>query len=113
MDVCKRFWSGRSLFVVLVALPLLLCGRGQAQTVGLALPASPARNEPHPLEPVLRFARQEYEYVRRTVQDYTCRIVKRERLDGVLQPHHYIRAKIRPAAFDAGRPTRPLAVWLE
>jgi hypothetical protein len=67
----------------------------------------------HSLDPVLRFARQQHAYLERTVQDYTCRIVKRERVDGALQPYQSIHAKVRPGAALPGQGIRPLAVLLE
>jgi hypothetical protein len=76
--------------------------------------SSPASPSAHPLEAVLHFARREHAFLERTVQDYTCRIVKRERVNGTLQPYQSMFAKVRPAAGEEEeRDLRPLAVFLQ
>lgn len=74
----------------------------------------PLKDErPHPLDSVLRFTQQEFAYLQRTVHDYTCRIVKRERVNGALQEHQYLRAWVRPASLEAGPAAHPFAVLLD
>jgi len=53
----------------------------------------------HPLEPALELARKGLENLQANVQDYSCTMVKRERIDGKLGEHQYIFAKIRHAPF--------------
>jgi hypothetical protein len=74
--------------------------------------ASPETRSVHPLEAVLRFARQEHAFLERTVLDYTCRIVKRERVNGTLQAYQSMFAKVRPAAGEK-QEDLPLAVLLQ
>ncbi|MEM6799723.1 MAG: DUF1571 domain-containing protein [Planctomycetota bacterium] len=61
-------------------------------------PLTDDQNEPasqHPLEPVLAMAQEAYDRIGAEVQDYTCRIIRRERLGGKLRPYEFMRAKIR------------------
>ncbi|MBW3596476.1 MAG: DUF1571 domain-containing protein [Planctomycetes bacterium] len=102
-----------------LTIPLIGCLFAALAGPSLAQPALRVAERPlqaapeHPLDPVLRLARKEIDYLERAVHDYTCRIVKRERIDGTLQTHHIILARVRPAKFDDGRQVRPLAVLLE
>ena len=68
--------------------------------------------EDHPLASVLRFARDEQNYLRRAVRDFTCRLVKRERIDGILQDYCHIdmsvREEVRGGAID-----RPMSIYLQ
>jgi hypothetical protein len=84
-----------------------------AQTVSLRTDAPADAGLNHPLDAVLQLARDECDYLERTVQDYTCRIVKRERIDGVLQSQQFLRAKVRPATSAAGAQDQPFAVVLD
>ena len=53
----------------------------------------------HPLIPALKIAQSGMDKIRETVQDYSCTVVKRERIDGKLGEHEYMFAKIRQAPF--------------
>lgn len=65
-----------------------------AQQAGIAAPtpagAGPRPVADHPLAWVLKFAHEERAYLQQTVRDFTCRVTKRERIDGELQDYHYI-----------------------
>jgi len=52
----------------------------------------------HPLMPALRWAKQGMEGIK-NVHDYSCTLVKRERIDGVLGEHEYIFVKVRHHPF--------------
>ncbi|MCP4192459.1 MAG: DUF1571 domain-containing protein [Planctomycetaceae bacterium] len=65
----------------------------------------------HTMKDLLQIASQREREIRTTVKDYTCLIVKRERIDGKLQETRFIEAKVRPEAERDGR-TMPLAVRL-
>ncbi len=91
-----------------------------AQEVGFAAAASPATIvavprpvSEHPLAWVLKFAREERAYLQQTVRDFTCRVTKRERIDGELQDHYYIDMCVREQTHAGGRMTQPLSVMLE
>jgi hypothetical protein len=99
----RQFYSGHRAALGVLCL-LALCNNAAAER--------PSASE-HPLEFVLRFAREEHAYLERTVHDYTCRIVKRERVNGKLQPYQSIFARVRPAVGGNGDNVRPLAVLLQ
>ncbi|MDG2383156.1 MAG: DUF1571 domain-containing protein [Pirellulaceae bacterium] len=61
----------------------------------------------HPLHDLREYAISKHELVKKTVRDYSCQIVKRERIDGKLQPHQFMLAKVRSAGIK-----RPFAVHL-
>ncbi|MFM7245595.1 MAG: DUF1571 domain-containing protein [Planctomycetaceae bacterium] len=67
----------------------------------------------HPLDVVLEFAHDEQAYLQRTVRDFTCRVTKRERIDGELQDHRYIDMQVREPRVVGTRVMRPLSVLLE
>jgi hypothetical protein len=67
----------------------------------------------HPLATVLEFARQEQEYLRSTVRDFSCRLVKRERIDGFLQDYEYMDMQVREEVRDDQRLITPLSIFLE
>ena len=117
-----------------VAFLLTLLGTGfrhqgvQAQHGGTAAPtlasatstealrpnvAAPRRPAPHPLEWVLKFAYEEQTYLQRTVRDFTCRVTKRERIEGELQDYRYIDMWVREQTHANPRVTQPPSVLLE
>ena len=72
---------------------------------GAALPANvPAdggagqATQEHPLMPALRWARQGLIDINK-IHDYSCTLVKRERIDGTLGEHEYIFVKVRHQPF--------------
>ena len=67
----------------------------------------------HPLASVLEYARQEQEYLRSTVRDFSCRLVKRERIDGFLQDYEYMDMQVREEVRDQQRLITPLSIFLE
>ncbi len=78
-------------------------------------PVSPdlsALDADHPLLPVITYARKEQEYLRRTVRDFTCRLVKRERINGILQDHQYIDMWVREASHAAQPAGIPFSIYM-
>src|SRR5688572_28469945 len=53
----------------------------------------------HPLEPALDRAYKALRQIERNVKDYTCTLVKRERVDGKLTEHEYMFTKVRHEPF--------------
>ena len=53
----------------------------------------------HPLQPALELAQKGLGELRSKIKDYTCTVVKRERIDGKLGDHEYMFAKIRHEPF--------------
>jgi len=60
--------------------------------------AAPAATNEHPLAPALRIAYDGHKRISQ-IQDYTCTLVKKERVDGVVGEHQYIFCKIRHKPF--------------
>jgi hypothetical protein len=53
----------------------------------------------HPLQPALELAQRGLSQLRSTIKDYSCTMVKRERIDGKLNDHEYMFAKVRHEPF--------------
>lgn len=67
----------------------------------------------HPLMPVLRYALETHGKLSAKVRDYTCRLAKRERIDGRLLLHEVIDVKLRqPGLSSAGSPV-PMGVYMK
>ncbi|MFM1902795.1 MAG: hypothetical protein RLZZ440_695 [Planctomycetota bacterium] len=111
-----RSWWDVFRLVVAAAVPLACLSAGSAsaqdpQGPGLmphgdvaqgnvgAGDATAAVAGAHPLEPALELAQRGLEQLRTTIKDYSCTVVKRERIDGKLGEHEYIFAKIRHEPF--------------
>lgn len=65
-------------------------------TIAMAL-NSPAPGE-HPLVPAVRWAK-ECLYNMRNIHDYSAKMAKRERIDGVLSDYEYLKVKVRHEPF--------------
>lgn len=66
----------------------------------------------HPLDPALRLATEALVHVQRDIVDYTCTIIKRERIAGVLNEYEYMEAKIRNRKTNGDQIATPLSVYL-
>jgi hypothetical protein len=77
-----------------------------------ALPKPPATDAPHPLTPVLEYARKEQAFLRNTVKGFTCRLVKRERIEDALQDYHSIDMEVREEIRIGERIEKPLSIFL-
>jgi len=73
----------------------------------------PSRGPEHPLAGVLKFAKAQQAYLRATLRDLRCRVVKRERIDGKLQPFYHTHLELREEVRRSGQVVRPFAVYLE
>jgi hypothetical protein len=71
------------------------------------------RGDEHPLDPALRVAAEGLAHIQKDVFDYTCTIVKRERINGVLNEYEYMEAKIRNRKVKDGQIVVPLSVYLK
>jgi hypothetical protein len=67
----------------------------------------------HPLAHPMRLLAARHAQIQREVQDYTCVLVKRERIGGVLQEQQQIFVKVRRGSEAKGALARPFAVYLE
>lgn len=66
----------------------------------------------HPLDPAIDIATHALEQIRSSIADYTCTLVKRERVKGVLNDHEYMFAKVRNGKVQDGKVTTKFAVYL-
>lgn len=78
-----------------------------------AASASPLISNEHPLSSVLKYAREEQEYLNRTVHDFACRLVKRERIDGILQDYNYIDMQVRETQRSGNDVVKPFSIFLK
>jgi Protein of unknown function (DUF1571) len=53
----------------------------------------------HPLAPAIRVCKASLEEIDRNVRDYSCTLIKRERVDGALGEHQHIFLKVRHEPF--------------
>jgi hypothetical protein len=66
----------------------------------------------HPLDPALDMAREFLVRSQRDITDYTCTMIKRERIKGTLTPYEYVHAKIRNRKMEGEQLKVPLSVYL-
>jgi hypothetical protein len=66
----------------------------------------------HPLDPALDFARQGLATIQNDIRDYTCTLVKRERVNGQLGEYEYMFTKIRNRQVVDGRVATPFSVYM-
>lgn len=122
----RRACAGLATVVATASLVILgssLCGAqqlpskeqddGPAQRISRfrPLPGEPAASQ-HPLQTVIAYARREQNYLRQTVSDFTCRLIKRERIGGFLQDFHYVDMQVREEILADGRVVQPLSIYL-
>ena len=67
----------------------------------------------HPLDPAIDLANNALSHFQQNIVDYTCTIVSRERVNGVVGPHEYMEAKIRNQKVEGNRIVTPLSVYLK
>ncbi len=66
----------------------------------------------HPLLPIIRYAFSRYQSMSTELQDYRCRLVKRERIAGRLQSHQFMAVKVRHQPAADGSQTPNIDVYL-
>jgi len=101
------------------------CGADNENPPGLREPihrVAKANNNPpvadvaiakHPLDPALEIASDSLRRIEQTIDDYTCRIIKQERIRGELQPAEHMDAKIRNRKVQDGKIIVPLSVYMK
>jgi hypothetical protein len=67
----------------------------------------------HPLSWTLRYATSRSDYIRKHIRDYSCRLIKRERIDGELQKHQFIKVQVRCEQRSDDNLVRPMAVFMQ
>ncbi len=117
-----------SLFALLFASSGLTIESARAQQPQPAAPASqltepvyrisknqplPQQNAvPHSLDPALVIAQQSLGVIQTNVNDYTAKLIKRERIDDKLGEHEYMFAKVRSRKTQNGQVVVPFSVYL-
>jgi len=76
-------------------------------------PTTSVVGQVHPLDPALDIAKDALKVVQETITDYTCKIVKQERIKGELQPQEFMEAKIRNRKMQDGKIITPLSVYMK
>ena len=76
-----------------------------------AVTSAPAE-QPHPLDPALRTARDSLQHIQLNVRDYTAIMSKRVRVDGKLNDYQHTYVKIRNRRVENDRLTTPMSVYL-
>ncbi len=66
----------------------------------------------HPLNPLVRFANERSEYIRKNIRDYSCMLVKRERIAGDLQAYQFVQVKVRCAHVNEDNVEQSMAVFM-
>ena len=70
-------------------------------------------DQQHPLDPALAIARNALVNIQRSVVDYECILVKRERIGEDLMDYEYMQAKIRNRKVKNGQITTPFSVYMK
>ena len=76
-----------------------LIPNGGLSTTAAGAGVAQAATGVHPLVPALELAQKGLGNMTANIQDYSCTVVKRERVDNVLREHEYMFAKIRQRPF--------------
>ena len=89
------------------------------KVVSFTMPISPPENlkKEHPIYPALQLAREAHAEINKKIVDYTCSVVRRERIQGKLRPYEFLNAKVRHELLtgqDTNNPTveTPFSVYL-
>ena len=117
--MCRFRWQ---TFVFGVAL-LMVCSAHAATLDGseaktkprtaFKLPTSEPGSQEHALMPLIRHAESTYVDLRNSIRDYSCIMVRRERVAGRLRPHEFIYAKVRHRQVSNGQVVTPFSVYLK
>jgi hypothetical protein len=69
--------------------------------------------ESHPLAPALNLARVRRAHIQEYVRDFTCILVKRERINGQLRDYEYLATKVRREQRQGDTITKPFSVYAQ
>ncbi len=99
----------RSLSVVCTVFYMLAC------TVAWADQSTSTIGNPntHPLEQTIEYIASRSDYIRTNVRDYTCRLVKRERIDGEIQAYQFANMQVRCEYQHPNGSLQPLSVYMQ
>lgn len=75
-------------------------------------PVQPAAPVPHSLDPAMTIAQQSLAIVQGSINDYTAKLVKRERIEETLGEHEYMFIKVRNRKLNNGQIAVPFSVYV-
>jgi hypothetical protein len=117
----KRFgrtWFRAALYSAATLLSSGIAVAQQPPATGLTEPVfRVSKNEipsnvPHPLDPAIQLAHQSLGLIRNDLKDYTCVLVKRERIGEELSDHEFMFVKIRNRKIQNNQLVVPFSVYL-
>lgn len=80
---------------------------------GLSNASTGSEVSPHPLASTVRYCESHSEFIRTKVRDYSCRLIKRERINNSLQEPQFADLKVRCEHQTKDGTTEPLAVYMQ
>ncbi|WP_218934380.1 DUF1571 domain-containing protein [Rosistilla ulvae] len=75
--------------------------------------ATAAPTSAHPLDRVIEIATKGLQRTDEEIKEYSCLLIKRERIDGELTARQYMQAKVRHRHFADGKLVTPMSVYLK
>lgn len=102
-----------AMFCAVIAPHQSASAEDLADDVPAKLSTAKSEEFTHPLSWTVDFAASRSEYIRRNVRDYTCRLIKRERIGGELQSYQFARIKVRSEQRSDGEVVKPMAVFMQ
>jgi hypothetical protein len=103
----------RSAFVIafVISSPVSFAVANEPVVVNRA--TASGEEQAHPLYWTFRYARARSDYIQKHVRDYSCRLIKRERINGELQDHQFINVQMRCEQKRDGQVEQPMAVYMQ
>lgn len=86
-------------WLMAIAATCSLASPAAAQVPGGGSEPQQGAAQQHPLMPALQIAKAGLENIDKNVKDYSCTLVKRERVNGALTEHEYMFTKVRHQPF--------------
>lgn len=108
-----------SLTAIAILLSSVLAGavsvaeEAQPVTAAASEKLTSASRTAHPLDRVIEIATQGLSQTDNEIQEYSCLLIKRERVDGELTARQYMQAKVRHHRFADGKLVTPMSVYLK
>lgn len=96
-----------------VVLPRSITKNVLLRSAILRLDTLPNDWREHPLAPALLFAVKHHQHIEENVRDFSCILVKRERINGRLRPYEYLQTKVRREQTNDGTVIVPFAAYAE
>ncbi|MDF1843854.1 MAG: DUF1571 domain-containing protein [Rubripirellula sp.] len=87
--------AARCIFISTPSLALLGMAAHDSKVAAEEISATDDQAATHPLTDVLAYAKSRSDYLKANIQDYTGRLIKRERINGKLQSYQFIDVKMR------------------